>query len=101
MVPNEVWAVDFMSDALYHGRRFRTFNVLDEGVREGLDIVIDTSIPSGRVVRTLVDDHLARDYHSFEWNGRDDNGRAVGSGVYIYQLRVGRRTLSQKMVLMK
>jgi flagellar hook assembly protein FlgD len=53
------------------------------------------------VVRTLVDENLARDYHSFEWNGRDDSGRAVGSGVYIYQLRVGRRTLSQKMVLMK
>ena len=42
-----------MSDALYRGRRFRTLNVLDDGVREALRIVIDTSIPSGRVVRTL------------------------------------------------
>jgi putative transposase len=50
---NAIWAMDFMSDVLYNGRRFRTFNVLDEGVREALDIVIDTSIPSGRVVRTL------------------------------------------------
>ena len=50
---NAVWSLDFMSDALYHGRRFRTLNILDEGVREALDIVIDTSIPSGRVVRTL------------------------------------------------
>jgi putative transposase len=33
--PNTVWAVDFMSDTLYGGRRFRTLNVLDEGVREG------------------------------------------------------------------
>ena len=50
---NAIWSLDFMSDALYHGRRFRTLNVLDEGVREALDIVIDTSLPSGRVVRTL------------------------------------------------
>ncbi len=49
--PNVIWSLDFMSDALYGGRRFRTLNVLDEGVREALKIVIDTSIPSGRVVR--------------------------------------------------
>ena len=50
---NAVWAIDFMSDVLYQGRRFRTFNVLDEGVREAVDIVIDTSIPGGRVTRAL------------------------------------------------
>ena len=49
--PNEVWALDFMSDTLYGGRRFRTFNILDEGVREGLAIEIDTSLPAERVVR--------------------------------------------------
>ena len=51
--PNRIWSLDFMSDALYGGRRFRTLNILDDGVREVLDIVIDTSIPGGRVVRTL------------------------------------------------
>ena len=50
---NAEWSMDFMADALYHGRRFRTLNVLDEGVGEALDIVIDTSTPGGRVVRTL------------------------------------------------
>ncbi len=53
MIPNAIWSVDFMSDSLFHGTRFRTFNVLDEGVREALDIVPDTSIPSKRVVRIL------------------------------------------------
>lgn len=51
--PNAVWAVDFMSDTLYGGRRFRTFNILDEGVREGLAIEIDTSLPAARVIRVL------------------------------------------------
>lgn len=51
--PNVVWALDFMSDTLYGGRRFRTFNVLDEGVREGLAIEIDTSLPAERVIRVL------------------------------------------------
>lgn len=51
--PNVTWSMDFMSDALYAGRRFRVLNVLDEGVREALQIIVDTSIPSGRVIRTL------------------------------------------------
>jgi putative transposase len=55
--PNEIWALDFMSDSLYQGRRFRTLNILDEGVREALAIEIDTSLPAERVVRTL--QHLA------------------------------------------
>ena len=52
-LPNEIWSLDFMSDALYPGRRFRTLNILDEGVREALAIEIDTSLPALRVVRTL------------------------------------------------
>jgi len=53
MIPNHTWALDFMSDCLYHGRCFRTLNVLDEGCREGLAIFVSTSIPSARVIRVL------------------------------------------------
>jgi putative transposase len=51
--PNVVWALDFMSDTLYDGRRFRTRNILDEGVRESLAIEVDTSLPAERVIRVL------------------------------------------------
>ena len=44
---NAVWAVDFMSDTLDGGRRFRTLHIRDEGVREGLAIEIDMSLPGG------------------------------------------------------
>ena len=44
MQANALWSMDFMADTLYGGRRFRTFNVLDEGVREALVIEIDTSL---------------------------------------------------------
>jgi putative transposase len=53
LLPNEIWSLDFMSDSLYQGRRFRTLNILDEGVREALAIEIDTSLPAQRVVRVL------------------------------------------------
>jgi len=51
---NEIWALDFMADALYGGRAFRTLNVIDEGNREVLGIEVATSIPSLRVIRVMV-----------------------------------------------
>lgn len=50
---NQTWSMDFMNDILYSGRRFRTLNVMDEGVREALGIEIDTSLPAERVVRVM------------------------------------------------
>jgi putative transposase len=76
---NAIWSLDFMSDALFQGRRFRTLNVLDEGVREGLDIVIDTSIPSGRVVRAL--DQLGS-IRGFPEAIRCDNGPELTSEIF-------------------
>lgn len=51
--PNSVWSADFVSDALYCGRRFRTFNVADDFNREAVHIEIDTSITSDRLVRVF------------------------------------------------
>lgn len=39
--PNEVWSADFMSDALYHGSRFRTFNIIGDFNREAIAIKIE------------------------------------------------------------
>jgi len=50
-LPDTVWSADFMSDALACGRRFRTFNVVDDFNREVLHIEIDTSINSERLIR--------------------------------------------------
>jgi putative transposase len=51
--PNEIWSADFMADALWSGRRFRTFNVLEDFNREALRIEIDTNLPARRIVRAL------------------------------------------------
>ncbi len=51
--PNQCWSADFMSDTLYSGRRFRTFNLMDDFNREMLAIEVDTSLPSERVIRVL------------------------------------------------
>jgi putative transposase len=50
---NQCWSMDFMSDSLFCGRRFRTFNVVDDFNREALAIEVDLSLPSLRVIRVL------------------------------------------------
>lgn len=53
IAPNEAWSIDFMSDSLADGRKFRLFNVIDDFNRESLAIEADTSLPSLRVIRVL------------------------------------------------
>lgn len=51
--PNQRWSLDFVSDVLSWGRRFRVLAVVDDFTREALALVVDSSIPGGRVVREL------------------------------------------------
>jgi putative transposase len=51
--PNERWSMDFVSDSLANGRRYRTLNVVDECTRECLAIDVDYSLTGHRVARLL------------------------------------------------
>lgn len=51
--PNQRWSLDFVSDALVHGRRFRILTVVDDFTRECLASVADTSLSGPRVIREL------------------------------------------------
>jgi putative transposase len=50
---NERWSMDFVSDALSEGRKFRSLNIVDDFSRECLAAEVDTSITGARVVRVL------------------------------------------------
>lgn len=68
---NICWSMDFMSDSLGNGRRFRTFNVIDDYSREILAIEIDLSLPAQRIIRVL--DRLV-EYRGRPQRIRMDNG---------------------------
>lgn len=55
----------------------------------------------GREVRRLVDDRKQAGYHEVVWDGKDNAGNAVGSGVYMYKLTAGEFSKTERMVLMK
>ncbi len=55
----------------------------------------------GRKVSTLISDHLTAGSKQVQWNGRDNAGAEVASGVYFYRLRIGDHVEVKMMVLLK
>jgi immune inhibitor A len=56
---------------------------------------------AGRLVRTLVDKEVPPGDYSVTWDGKDEGGNQVSSGVYFYQLKARDQTQTKKMVLLK
>jgi hypothetical protein len=55
----------------------------------------------GRLVRTLIDEETDAGESTVIWDGTDDGGRPVASGVYFYQLKADGLSQSKKMILLK
>jgi len=55
----------------------------------------------GQLVRTLVSGDRPAGYHSVEWDGRDNSGRLVGSGLYFFRLSTEEFVQTRKMVLLR
>lgn len=55
----------------------------------------------GRSVRTLVDEVQTARFHTAIWDGRDDDGREVDSGVYFIRLQAGDKTITKRSLLLR
>jgi putative transposase len=96
---NVCWSLDFMSDVLTDGRRFRTLNVFDYYNRQLLGVEIDFSLPVARVVQTLT---RLVEYHGRPTQLRTDNGPEFISarlsewcekqGITLHWIQLGKPT---------
>lgn len=55
----------------------------------------------GQVVKTLINQPQGAGRKSIRWEGKNDAGQSVGSGIYVYSLRVENLLFSKKMLLLK
>lgn len=62
---------------------------------------IDVVDPAGRRLRTLVDETRPAGEQAVTWDGTDDAGRALGSGVYLLRLQAGSAYDARRLVLLK
>ena len=77
--PNIEWAIDFMSDSLANGKKFRTLNIVDQYNRKCLEIGINHSLPSRRVIEIL---ERTIDEHGKPLGIRTDNGPEFTSHLF-------------------
>jgi CubicO group peptidase (beta-lactamase class C family) len=55
----------------------------------------------GRLVRTIVSSEITPGYHQVTWNGKDENGASLSSGIYLYTLKTGEERFTRKMTILK
>lgn len=84
---NEHWSVDFVSDQLASGRRFRVFNVVDDFSRECVLQVVDFSIGGGRLVREL--DQLAERRKLPKRIVMDNGPELTSKAMFFWSQRTG------------
>lgn len=88
---NQGWALDFVHDALYDGRKFRALNVIDEANREVLAIEVAQSLPARRLIDTL--QNLVDNYGAPQAI-RCDNGPEMTSHAFMQWAREQRIKLN-------
>lgn len=72
--------------------------VLEGGSRR---VLIEIYNVAGQRIRTLVDDEPAPGEYAIVWDGRDDAGAPVGSGLYVYRMRAHNFVTTRKMIFLK
>lgn len=88
MTPNDRWSLDFVSDQLTDGRRFRILTVVDDCTRECLALVADTSLSGTRVAREL--DPLIIERGKPKMVVSDDGSELTSNAILVWtdQIRV-------------
>jgi hypothetical protein len=67
----------------------------------GSNISLNIYNTMGQKVRTLVNEYRDPGRYTVEWDGKNDNGSDVASGVYLYKMQAGDNVDSKKMTLLK
>jgi hypothetical protein len=116
---NDIWSLDNLSDTptgiggavpvtdgriVLHQNYPNPFNpstVIRFTLPEPSLVAVDVFDVRGRRVRVLVRGHRGSGPHTVSWDGMDDAGDPVGSGVFLYRLQAGVTIQTRKMVLIK
>ncbi len=82
---------------------FNPATTIDYTIPEGaaIDVRFDIYNVRGRLVRVLVDKERQAGRHTVRWDGRDDQGKRVSSGLYFYRIAAGSFTSTRKMMILR
>ncbi len=80
---------------------FNATTVLEFSIERTAPVELAIYNTLGQKVATLVDERKSHGEYALLWDGKNENGRDVASGIYLYRLQVGSSVVSKKMVLLK
>lgn len=80
---------------------FNPNTVIDYELPKAAVVSLEIFNVQGQLVRVIIDGRQPAGTHSAVWDGRDEGGAAVASGVYFYSLRTPDGMTARKMVLLK
>ena len=80
---------------------FNPETTISYSVKDREPVTLEIYNIKGQLVKTLVKGIQEPGNHTIVWNGTDDNGRSVSSGVYYYKMQAGKYSSTKKMIMMK
>lgn len=91
---------DFMLKQNYPNP-FNPTTTISYQLEKNSDVLLTIYNQAGQKVRTLVQDTQGAGFQSIAWDGRDDAGLPLSSGIYLYRLQADDRVQTKKMMLLK
>jgi hypothetical protein len=80
---------------------FNPTTTINYSLKENSKVSINIYNIKGQKVKQLVSDQLSEGQHSVIWNGTDNNGKSVSSGIYFYKLKTENYEKTKKMILLR
>lgn len=80
---------------------FNPSTSISYSLQKPVNVLLEIYNQKGQKIRTLVNEHMASGKHIVLWDGKDNNGNPVSSGVYRYSLKAGEYKQIRKMTLKK
>jgi hypothetical protein len=80
---------------------FNATTAIEVALPKGGVVKVEVFDMLGKKVNTLVDGEMNAGYHRIVWNGVDNSGREVASGIYLYRVTAGDFSDTKKMTLIK
>jgi hypothetical protein len=80
---------------------FNGQSVIKFNLRKSGEVNLEVYNILGKKVRNLINKEMPNGFHSVTWDGRNDKGERVSSGVYFYKLKASGFSLSRKMIFLQ
>ena len=80
---------------------FNSTTLIQYGLKENVNVKITVYDILGRVVKSLVNDYQDAGFRSVTWDGTDNSGSSVATGLYIYKIEAGDFVSAKKMLMIK